>query len=168
MQRNDTCVQMGGIVILDPHRARRRDATSLEDVAKIENFWAANTRPSPDRSPVATMTTLEGDKVQHGVHWQEKTLKELFELFCEDSSMPIVGREVFRLLRPYFIRKPVWRGCLCPKCHVMRLLIDGLGDLLRACVSDKNTCTCVFCTTHKAAAVAAKDAKTFPCSVHGI
>ena len=42
----------------------------------------------------------------------------------------------------------------------MRLLIDGLGDLLRACVSDKNTCTCVFCTTHKAAAVAAKDAKT--------
>lgn len=160
MQRNDTCVQMGEAVILDPHRARRRDATSLEDVAKIENFWAANTRPSPDRSPVATMTTLEGEKVQHGVHWQEKTLKELYELFCEDSSMPIVGREVFRLLRPYFIRKPVWRGCLCPKCHVMRLLIDGLGDLLRACVSDKNTCTCVFCTTHKAAAVDAKDAKT--------
>ena len=42
----------------------------------------------------------------------------------------------------------------------MRLLIDGLGDLLSACVSDKNTCTCVFCTAHKTAAVAAKDAKT--------
>ena len=130
MEHDDTCVQMGNVIILDPHRARRRDATSLEDIAAIENFWAANTHPSPDRSPVATMTTLEGEKVSHGVHWQEKTVKELYEMFCADSGMPIVGRELFRLNRPYFIRKPQWRGCLCPKCHVMRLLIDGMGHAL--------------------------------------
>ena len=62
MEHDDTCVRRGNVIILDPHRARRRDATSLEDIAAIENFWAANTRPSPDRSPVATMTTLEGEK----------------------------------------------------------------------------------------------------------
>ena len=52
--------------MLDPARARRKDATSLADIASIQNFWAAATRPSPDAKPLAVLRTTTGEKVQHG------------------------------------------------------------------------------------------------------
>ena len=154
------CDMGNGIVILDPVRARRKDATSLADIASVQNFWAAATRPSPDAKPLAVLRSVAGEKVQHGIHWQEYTTAELFERFSADPDSPSIGRELFRLNRPYFVRKPQWRGSLCPKCHVFRLLREGLIELIEQCVAECNTCTCSFCTTHNAAAAEAKAKST--------
>jgi hypothetical protein len=150
--RDEITVKRGDIVILDPRRKRRKDATSFEDIAAIQNFWASNTRPSPDAKPLAVMRTVDGEKVQHGIHWQEYTGTELYSMFIGNPESPTIGREVFRLNKPYFIRKPVWRGSLCPKCHVWRLMREGLTMLLEMCVDESNSCSCSFCAWHKSAA----------------
>ena len=118
------------------------------------------TRASPDKRPIAVMDDGKGGKVTHGIHWQERTLSELYDLYCSDAQNPPMSKEIFRRHKPFFIRKPRWRGCLCPRCHVLRLLIDALCDVLKDCVSEDNKCPCAFCKKHKTlAATAATDSE---------
>lgn len=43
----------------------------------------------------------------------------------------------------------VKRGCLCGKCHSMRKLTEGLGQLLTDTAAVENKCTCSFCSYHR-------------------
>ena len=52
---------------------------------RVQEFWEAETRASPDMQPVATLvldSTLAPDgpqySVQHGIHWQESSTRELY------------------------------------------------------------------------------------------
>jgi hypothetical protein len=157
LERNEKCLKEGEIVMLDPTRKQRSDAAPAETRAAIQNFWAANTRPSPDCRPVAVLKLANGDKATHGIHWQEHSQKDLFELYCEDTENPTVGRELFRLNKPYFVKDPKWSGCLCPTCHVLSLLRDGLEAMLKECVASANKCTCSFCERHRVLHAASKE-----------
>ena len=155
LDRSEQVAVIGGVVLLDPARAQRKDATSLTTINAIQGFWAGATRASPDKRPIAVMDDGKGGKVTHGIHWQERTLSELYDLYCSDAQNPPVSKEIFRRHKPFFIRKPRWRGCLCPRCHVLRLLIDALCDVLKDCVSEDNKCPCAFCKKHKTLATTA-------------
>lgn len=149
LDRHERIALIDGVCLLDPARAQRSDATPLETINAIQGHWAASTRASPDKRPIAVMMCEDGGKVSHGIHWQEDTDAEIYMKYCNDAANPKIGKEIFRQHKPYFIKKPRWRGCLCPRCHVLRLLVEGLGDLLRECVHEDNKCSCSFCQKHK-------------------
>eukprot|EP01049_Picozoa_sp_SAG25_P001488 SAG25_NODE_67_length_17436_cov_89.239257_1_plen_254_part_00 len=52
-------------------------------------------------------------------------------------------------LKPYFVRDPSARACLCPTCHVTGLYQDCYAQMLAAVVQGTNTCACDFCVFHK-------------------
>ena len=144
-----------GHTLLDPSRAKRCDALPSATAQRVQEFWEAETRASPDMQPVATLvldSTLDVDDpgycVQHGIHWQEKSTRDLYALMLEKDGR-LCGRETFRLLRPYFVRKPKWRGCLCPTCHVQRLNQEAMRGLVEEAVKDENVCACRWCTFHR-------------------
>ena len=45
-------------------RAQRSDATPLETINAIQGHWAASTRASPDKRPIAVMMCEDGGKVR--------------------------------------------------------------------------------------------------------
>ena len=69
----------------------------------------------------ATMKCDDGTILEHPIHYLEDTIEEVYEKFCEADG-ELCSLEYFRLQRPYFVRKPKWRHCLCPDCYKMRLL----------------------------------------------
>eukprot|EP01047_Picozoa_sp_COSAG01_P036590 COSAG01_NODE_2863_length_6958_cov_7.166351_2_plen_1087_part_00 len=141
-----------GVVILDPTRELRKDCLPAETVGAVQTFWAAATRPSPDKHPIATLRLKEGAKLTHGIHWQEQPLDEIYEKYLASDS-PMVGKEKFRQLKPYFVRDPSARACLCPTCHVTGLYQDSYAKMLAELVQGTNTCACDFCVFHKSAHV---------------
>ena len=150
------------IPILDPERAAYGEAAGKykkkygpETIAKIQESWANNTRPSPDMCPIAKMLVdkdlpaEEGGVVTHGIHWQECTDREMYDLMKEQFG-ELCGLTFFVKQRPYFVRKPKWRGCLCPTCHSQRLLYEAYTrEIISAAANESNECTCEFCAYHK-------------------
>jgi hypothetical protein len=151
-EREAKLAHVDGVMLLDPRRARRKDALSVEKIKAIQACWEKETKQSPDKWPSVRLVLEDGTEVWHGIHWQQATDRTIFDLYCADPLNPVVGFTSFRLHKPYFIRKQGFRGCLCPKCHQMWLQLDGFRGVLAEASSQDNKCPCSFCCFHRDAA----------------
>ena len=143
----------GDICLLDPTRNPRKDRCSVETVAAVEAEWARLTKAAPDKKPFVKLILDDGSEVCHGIHWQQKSTRELYLKYLDDPpvgrNVRTVGLTTFTALKPYFVRKIGFKGCLCGKCHHMRKLTEGLCRLLTDAAGSSNTCTCSFCRYHR-------------------
>ena len=60
LDRSEQIAIIGGIVLLDPARAQRKDATPLSTMNAIQGFWASATLASPDKRPIAVVDDRKG------------------------------------------------------------------------------------------------------------
>ena len=150
VQREERLAKVGEVLLLDPTRAKRKDATPVSTIDAIQQCWKQQTKASPDKKPSVKLTLEDGTVVEHGVHWQQKSTKEIFEAYAHDPQNPVVGLTTFTKHKPYFVRKTGFRGCLCPKCFTMRKQLEGFRSLLLDVCALANTCRCSFCKYHKA------------------
>ena len=120
VQREERLAKVGEVLLLDPTRAKRKDATPVSTIDAIQQCWKQQTKASPDKKPSVKLTLEDGTVVEHGVHWQQKSTREIFEAYAHDPLNPVVGLTTFTAHKPYFVRKTGFRGCLCPKCFTMR------------------------------------------------
>ena len=151
-RREEKAKMHGELLILDPARKLRKDAVSDATVAAIQGFWAKKTQASPDKKPWVTVTLEDGTEVKHGVHWQKEPTKEIYEMYLDDppeGADQMVGLSTFTRLKPNFVRKSGFKGCLCPKCYSTRLMHAGYRELLIDAGAATNACDCSFCTFHK-------------------
>lgn len=143
----------GDICLLDPTRNPRKDRCSVETVAAVEAAWTRLTKAAPDKKPFVKLILDDGTEVCHGIHWQQKSTRELYLKYLDDPpvgrNVRTVGLTTFTALKPYFVRKIGFRGCLCGKCHHMRKLTEGLCRLLTDAAGSSNTCICSFCRYHR-------------------
>ena len=114
-------------------------------VDQLQSMFALPlTQASPEMQQ-ATMKCDDGTILEHPIHYLEDTIEEVYEKFCEADG-ELCSLEYFRLQRPYFVRKPKWRHCLCPDCYKMRLLHDGWLTMVDQARMKTNLCKCDFCT----------------------
>eukprot|EP01049_Picozoa_sp_SAG25_P019651 SAG25_NODE_6295_length_571_cov_1.913136_1_plen_190_part_11 len=59
-----------GVPVLDPERARRKDAFSDERIQEIQDAWARFTQPSPEIR-IAHLDLPNGTRLEHAVHFLE-------------------------------------------------------------------------------------------------
>lgn len=119
-QRRDKAKQLGLICLLDPRRNERKDKCNIETVEVVQTFWTASTKAAPDKNPFVKVELEDGTTVCHGIHWQQKSTREIFLRYCENpplggATVRTVGLTTFTALRPYFVRRVGFRGCLCGK-----------------------------------------------------
>ena len=124
-------LQRPPVLLLPPPRKERSDKLSQEVKGHVLTIYETSCPTSPHQRDRLRRLLASFCWEEKQAMIQSDTLKNLFDAFIKEYPDDKLGFTMFKMLKPWNLKKAYRETCLCRMCELFRLYVGGLHTTAR-------------------------------------